>query len=212
MNYDYNKVVIIGMRGEMGSGKDTVGNYLVNNYGFVRVAFADTLKEACKLIFQLTDEQVYGNLKEVIDPYWQHSPRELLQRVGTELFRDELPKHCKNISDNVWIRSIERQIQNLRKKGYTKFVITDVRFPNEIDFIIKNSSCDRHDCFSCFGTHTLLWKTIRERSIPSESHTLKHVSETMVDNYSNMQIFNNDSSLNNLYHQVDFQIAKMLKK
>src|SRR6185503_18980748 len=94
------------------------------------------LKEACKLIFGLSDEQVYGDeLKEVIDEYWGHSPREILQKVGTELFRERLPELCKNISDDIWIRSVDRQIMNLRKKGLTKFVITDVRFPNELEFI-----------------------------------------------------------------------------
>src|SRR5579863_3132559 len=53
--------VIIGITGRKRSGKDTVGNYLVEHYGFVKVSFADTLKEACKIIFGFSDEQVYGD-------------------------------------------------------------------------------------------------------------------------------------------------------
>jgi hypothetical protein len=133
---DLNDLTIIGITGRKRSGKDTVGEYLVKNHGFIRVAFADALKEACKIIFGLSDEQVYGDqLKEVIDEYWQHSPREILQKVGSELFRDELPFVCQHIDNDIWIRSVERQIENLQKLGHRRFVVTDVRFDNELDFI-----------------------------------------------------------------------------
>lgn len=136
-----NNMIIIGVTGRKRSGKDTIGKYLVENHGFTRVAFADSLKEACKIIFGFSDEQVYGDeLKEVIDEYWNHSPREILQKVGTELFRDQLPRVCGNIGDDIWIRSVERQINNLRKQGHQRFVITDVRFENELNFIKKQKN------------------------------------------------------------------------
>lgn len=133
-----NKITIIGLTGYKRSGKDTIGNYLVNNYNFTRIAFADTLKEACKIIFGFTDEQVYGDdLKEINDEYWQHTPRDILQKVGSELFRNRLPEICNNISDDIWIRSVEKKILDLVEEGHTKFVITDIRYQNEIDFIKK---------------------------------------------------------------------------
>jgi dephospho-CoA kinase len=53
------KPLIIGMAGKMGSGKDTAGNYLINEYQFQRIAFADNLKEMAMKVFNLTYQQCY---------------------------------------------------------------------------------------------------------------------------------------------------------
>jgi hypothetical protein len=55
-------MIIMGLAGEMGSGKDTAANYLVEHHGFTKLAFADNLKEMCKNAFDLTDEDVYGEV------------------------------------------------------------------------------------------------------------------------------------------------------
>ena len=52
--------MIIGICGPAGSGKDTAGEYLVKNHGFVRVALADPLKRICKEVFNFSDEQLWG--------------------------------------------------------------------------------------------------------------------------------------------------------
>lgn len=136
LSLDISDTMIIGLTGLKRSGKDTIGNYLVENHKFIRLAFADSLKDACKIIFGFSDDQLHGDeLKETIDANWKHTPREILQKVGCELFRDTLPNVCNNISNDIWIRSVERKLHNYIKQGFTRFVITDVRFPNEYDFV-----------------------------------------------------------------------------
>ena len=49
--------------------------------------------------------------KEMIDEYWEHSPREILQKVGTELFRVKLSEVCEHIDDDIWIRSVEKKMK-----------------------------------------------------------------------------------------------------
>lgn len=192
---DNDEFIVIGVTGRKRSGKDTVGKYLIDNYGFVRVAYADALKEACKIIFGFSDEQVYGDdLKEVEDEYWKHSPREVLQKVGTELFRERLPQVCTNMSNDIWIRSVDRQIQNLRKQGYTRFVITDVRFPNELDFIAKYNGKS--------------WKVQRPSIIVDPSIPV-HASEAMIDEFKCDTVFVNDGSLQDLYQTVENEIEKI---
>jgi len=169
---------VIGLTGRKRSGKDTIGRHLIEKYGFVRVAFADALKEACKTIFGFSDEQVYGDeLKDIEDEYWGHLPREILQVVGTELFRDELPYWCRNITSDVWVRSVERKIQNLQKEGHTRFVITDVRYPNEVDFVKKKNG--------------KVWKIIRPSV--ANNNTSAHSSEALIDNISSNNETINDS-------------------
>lgn len=116
--------LIIGLGYKARSGKDTVAAALVERWGFKRYAFADPLKEACREIFKLNDEQLYGSAKEKVDEFWKDTPRRILQVVGTECLR-------KGYADDVWVRALERRIVN----GPERCVVTDVRFPNEAEAI-----------------------------------------------------------------------------
>jgi hypothetical protein len=115
--------MIIGFNGHAGAGKDTAAEILIRVYNFRRVAFADKLKIACKTVFSFTDSQLFGADKDVIDRYWGMSPREILQRVGTECFRI-------GFDSDVWVKAALRDIEPGRD-----YVITDVRFPNEAEAI-----------------------------------------------------------------------------
>ena len=127
--------MIIGLVGFIGSGKGTVGDILVNEYAFKQVAFADPLKDAVASIFQWSRHMLEGDTpesrewREKVDPWWTQrlgyevSPRLILQRMGTEATRNA-------IADNIWITALDRRLE----KG-NDYVITDVRFPNEMEFI-----------------------------------------------------------------------------
>lgn len=54
--------MIIGITGQppAGSGKDTVADFLVEEYGFAKVAMADPMKRICKEVFDFSDEQLWG--------------------------------------------------------------------------------------------------------------------------------------------------------
>lgn len=186
-------LIVIGLVGKKRSGKDTIAKYL-EKYGFIRIAFADTLKEVCKLVFHFTDEQVYGDdLKEVVDEFWHHTPRDILQKVGTDLFRERLPELCSNISNNIWIRSAERKMKDLISKGYNKFVFTDVRFPNELEFVKKLDN-------------SVSWKVIR----PNLKNQDNHSSEKNIDELSCDIVINNNSSLQDLDKIVTSEINKLI--
>ena len=189
-----NEFIIIGITGHKRSGKDTVGKYLIDNYGFVRVAYADALKEACKIIFSLSDEQLYGDeLKDVKDEYLKYTPREIMQIVGTDLIRNQLPLIFTNMPKDIWIRAVDKQIKKLHKCGYTRFVITDVRFPDEHDFITKYNG--------------KIWKVIRSTIMKDIiSHTPEHESETMIDKFKCNAEFINNGTLQDLYKTVDKEL------
>lgn len=116
--------MIIGIGGRARSGKTSVGDYLCKCYGFKNIGFADSLKEACRQIFGFSDEQLYGSLKEVVDPYWKLTPRHILQCVGTECMRNVFDK-------DIWIKAVEKKIL----ESNDNFVISDVRFPNEAEAV-----------------------------------------------------------------------------
>jgi hypothetical protein len=128
--------MIIGLTGNKFCGKDTFANYLIKKHNFIRFAFADCLKSVCKDIFLLSEEQVNGKLKEVVDPRWGLSPRVIFQRFGTDIFRDNLKTFFPEIklkSGSIWI---ERFKIFYEENKYRNIVITDIRFPDE-SMIVK---------------------------------------------------------------------------
>lgn len=127
---------IIGITGLKFAGKDTCGNYFVEHYGYKRLAFADSLKSSMREIFGFNDEQLYGNQKETVDEYWGVTPRTVLQYVGTDLFREQLGKIMPKVGKNIWLKVVEKKIlDQLAENPTVRFVITDVRFPNECQMV-----------------------------------------------------------------------------
>jgi len=117
--------MIIGLVGKAKSGKDTVADYIVRQHNFEKVAFADDLKALCKNMFDLTDAQVHTQEgKETVDVRYGITPREILQKVGTDWFRSVYP--------NIWVN---RLVKKLQDRSADDFVVTDIRFPNEVDAI-----------------------------------------------------------------------------
>ena len=84
--------MIVGVSGLKRSGKDTVAELLVKEYGFERYSFADPIKEAMSIVFDWDDRYLYGELKEIIDPRWGISPRQVFQHFGTEYAQHILPE------------------------------------------------------------------------------------------------------------------------
>jgi len=130
---------LIGLVGQKQVGKDTLADFIVKKYGYTKMSLAQPLKEACKSIFQLSNEQVNGNLKEVPDARWNNvTPRKLLQTVGTQLFRDELIKHIpelNNMENTIWIHNFNLWYEKNKDK---KIVISDIRFIDEANMITNH--------------------------------------------------------------------------
>ena len=130
------KMVLIGLVGKKGSGKDTLKDYITkNNNNIISYAFADPLKEICRILFQLSHEQLYGHqsIKEKKIDELNVSPRILFQRIGTNLFRNELLNvlpEMKNVlkNDSIWIFAFKRWYKKNKNKNV---IVSDVRFENE---------------------------------------------------------------------------------
>jgi hypothetical protein len=129
--------MIIGVCGFIGSGKDTIADYLTNYHGFRRESFANTLKDAVSMVFGWDRTMLEGRTKqarewrEQVDPWWSErlnmpnlTPRWVLQYWGTEVCR-------KAFHDDIWIAALENKLRNSKDD----IVISDCRFPNEIKSI-----------------------------------------------------------------------------
>jgi len=129
--------MFVGILGFIGSGKGTVGDIL-SDIGFEKISFASHLKDVTSVMFGWDRNLLEGDtdesreFREEVDPFWsdklgrKFTPRLALQLMGTEVGRNVF-------GENIWIHSLENKIKDVSKH----YVITDVRFQNEIDWIRK---------------------------------------------------------------------------
>ena len=128
-------MTIIGFVGFIGSGKGTAGDILADDHNFLRESFAKPVKDAVAPIFGWERSLLEGDtvqsraFREQPDAFWSKAfgrdftPREALQKMGTEVGRNVFDK-------DLWVNSMERRLDFTNN-----YVITDVRFPNEIEMI-----------------------------------------------------------------------------
>ena len=198
-----NTNMLIGLMGTMGSGKSTCANYLINQYHFVEKTFADPLKKACKIIFLLDDQQIYGTQqqKEASDPRWFGcSSRTMLQFVGTDLFRQQLHKIMPELGENIFIRHFELWYQQIIiENPDIKIVISDIRFQNELDIVKKMG-----------GTVIKIVRNLDDRT-PFESS--KHCSEANQVNVIGYDyVIENNESIDKLHEILDQILKKICLK
>ncbi len=149
--------MIIGISGRAGAGKDTVGNFLVKNHCFEKIALAHPMKVFCAQLFGWGYDELYGKLKEVPDIHGV-IPRYAFQTLGTEWGRE--------LYEDVWA---EYAMKEARKRlAYFKadgVCICDVRFKNERSAIQKAGG--------------KVWRIVREdQNRGLVGAAAQHVSET----------------------------------
>jgi hypothetical protein len=199
--------MIIGVCGFIGSGKDTVADYLQNFHEFRRESFASTLKDAVASVFGWDRILLEGRTKEArewreqVDPWWAErlamptlTPRWVLQYWGTEVCRT-------GFHDDIWIASLENKLRN----SQDNVVISDCRFPNEIKSLraaggiiicvergVQPHWTDIADKANRGDTKAQAWLT----------HECIHTSETAwVGTVFDFVLYNN-SDIDSLYKQI----------
>lgn len=181
---------LIGILGKKKSGKDTTGNYLIENYKFKRYAFADPIKKITEILFDFSEEQLNGDKrKDAVDFRWYITPREAFQKIGTEFGQDIIyslfPKLKQRLGNEIiWVKLFKQWYE---KNNKSDIVITDVRFPHEIEAI------------KFLGG--IIVKIERD-NVPLD----KHISEQYIDNISEKDIYSkldNNYKKEDLYSQID---------
>lgn len=179
---------IIGVTGQKFNGKDTVADYLVANHGYTKVSLAAPLKQMCKILFGFNDAQLYGDLKEVVDPRWDITPRRAMQFVGTEMVRNTIDGLLPGVGEDFWVAVLVDQIRQ-KPDAEQRFVISDIRFENEL---------------SRLRAYEPNAKFFRVERPGIEINTFSvHPSETAIMSLDVDSVIRNDSTLEELYDKVD---------
>jgi hypothetical protein len=194
----------IMLSGWKGSGKDEIAKYLTSNHGFKRVAFADILKDHVSKVYSI-DRSFIDTNKE--DPLFQYSFNPVnsydqaifselkchLAKVGDEYYwtpralciLEGNTKRC--VDPNYWVK---KALNNINKDA--NIVITDCRFPNEVETVnFYSNSCHvvRVDRF--------------------DSTTSTDASERSMDNYSFDYIIKNKRDIEDLHEAIEVMLTRL---
>lgn len=185
--------MLLGILGRKGAGKDLVSDYIVKRYNYKKLALATPIKNVCRILFNFSEEQLYGNLKETIDPAWGTSPRIVMQYLGTDILRKDVQKIMPDIKDNFWIKSIMVKCDKEKQNDPTvKIVISDVRFLNEAQEVRKAKG--------------KIIKLIR----PTINNNDAHESEKNIDTIEEYDyLIINDGTKEELFEKINAIIAKL---
>lgn len=200
--------MIVTVSGFIGSGKDTVSQYLQDCYKFQQVSFAGALKDAVAAVFGWDREMLEGRTaesrawRERVDSWWAKrldmphlTPRWILQYWGTEICR-------QGFHDDIWIASLENRLRNTADN----IVISDARFPNELATVKKIGGLSLRVvrgpnpewyslAIAANRNHTESLVELKRLNI--------HSSEWSWIGYNFDTVIDNNQDLDNLYSQVD---------
>lgn len=209
-------IKLIGLSGKLGAGKDTVGRIIQCIAAIRDNQFKGNFKEFLEFVEEEEEEDINSRVswaikkyayklkliasvltgipiykfedqdfkKTILGPEWDYisenvevpmTVREFLQKLGTDAIRDGLHK-------NTWTNALFADLGE-----YDKWIITDVRFPNEADEIRKRGGI-----------------IVR---INRNEDTGNHPSETALDSYNFDYVINNTGTIEELENKA----ADMLK-
>jgi hypothetical protein len=200
--------MIIGLSGEIGSGKDTIAAYLVKEHNFERKAFADPLKQSIAALFKipfsevdkLKNRDVLVGIGEIGEPEYQQwiqyvgikglTFREFLQRYGTEAHRDVFGK-------DFWLD------YTLPVQGFypgRAIVVSDLRFSNEAARVRELGGL----------VVRVRRRMYEEEEIAAPSVQRQHRSEVIDFDWD--YLIDNNDTIRDLYHQIEEMLSHLIDR
>lgn len=169
--------------GKARSGKDTMGNYVIKNYGAHRFAFGDPLKEYAKELFP----QYFENGRK---------PRWILQKLGQAM---------REIDPDIWVRLTFNAIYKGERGGMEDFCLTDARQPNEIERLRKEGFI----LIRVNAPDKLRIQRMIENGDNFKPEDLKHETEIMIDTYDVDYEIQNNGNLFEAFKQLEIILDKI---
>lgn len=154
----------------------------------LELSFAYKLKSFISTLFDMPIEEV-DKWKLNEQPFTANGTtmREILQRFGTDIMR-------KHVDKDYWIKFVATRIVNT---DYNYYLITDYRFPNELDVI---DYIKLYDLYNLTDYNVKVVKVINNSTIKSS----RHESELLTD------VIDADIVIDNTDHKYKFNIKDFI--
>lgn len=117
----------LALIGQMGSGKSTIAQLLVDLYGYQKMSWAQPVKDIASLAYGPVDKATGYEVELPDGTPAVRTGRDILQRIGTDAMRDQVDR-------SFWIRAGTRRIE---ARTDIAWVNDDTRFPNEADALAR---------------------------------------------------------------------------
>jgi phosphomevalonate kinase len=197
--------MLIGIIGKLGVGKDYISHNVIEvvlkkyKSSYLQLAFADQIKINVMTKKNIQYQDVYIDKTQ--------ETRQLLQIEGTEEGRNS------DLGPNIWINYLDNWIKVFENRGIENFIISDVRFKNELEYIKKNNGI----------TIKIVAPNRNMKKLQSESNgdqdvlnkIRNHRSECDLDDIQNSEydmIIYNDIDSNNNVNDYLLQFSKVYFK
>lgn len=229
--------MIIGLSGKIGVGKNylgekIIGKQLYDNYDKLKInfiSFGDLVKYEVGIRYdeRLHDDNIdisiFNNIYKDLFIDKTKKSRKMLQLYATEHGRNggdiTIDDMTLYNNKNMWVNGVYMQIKNILEKSYDKkmevFIICDIRFINEIEFIKKiggnviriNAPIRNREKI----IEELVKKSSNKTYLDDDVIAIQnHISETILDNYDNYD-YTIDNEIGN-ENNVNLKIKKIINE
>ena len=190
-------IEIIGLLGHQGVGKNYISEKILptilSKKNYVVLAFADHFKINCISKHNADYNKVFGEK--------DFETRRLLQLCGTEEGRNKY-------GFDIWVKTMLNWVKVLSSRGVERFIISDVRFENEIEWIkslggiiIKIEAPERYK-------QRLINETNGDEEKMKE--IMNHYSEINIDIIKNYDILIHNDFNNNINNELKEKLIKFI--
>jgi hypothetical protein len=198
---------VVALSGKSGSGKDTAAEYLVEHYGYTRIALADILKEEVSRAHGIPLSLMHTREdKEAVLFHLPVDPRDLTSARIQGVFEESLQGNywtpralCllegatrRAVDPDYWVRKVLKEIEYHTDKIY---VISDIRFISEVETLRR-----------ALGEELSLIRLERWTGSASSDP-----SETELDNYVHTCTAYNGGTVDALYTELDNRLMFVLR-
>lgn len=173
--------IIIGLAGEMASGKGTISGYLEKKYGAKTYRFSDVLRNILKILYV---EESRGNISDLSSVVRKTFGEDIISKAAAE--------NIKEIDNEIVILDGARRpddLKYLKEMPEFKLVFVDTDIDNRYERIIK-----RGENLDDNAKTPEEFKRDHEREAESQASVLKNMADIII---------NNNGTIEDLHKQVD---------
>lgn len=194
--------MLISLSGKLGSGKDTVADYLYEKYRFRKVSIGEHIRrELCRADYLLMTGRILPKeVESFLRLSMENRCKEAWGKPTSEIARTSLQwfGQFKIVNEpDHWLSQIKCEIRDHHSNGFST-VFTDMRSERELEFASK-----------C-GVTMRVVRPVRPHNATSAQEY--HITETALDNSDSQfnWIVKNDGSILDLYEKIDVIITQEL--